>query len=191
MCKFYSCIITKPGKVLGDGQTDSHEDIIKEHKLDDSKPLELRTWIRVEIMPHAYDKTIKDVSKWVIKVDEDNTPDWYNKKHEDLLRDQVKSLFNKILFVGKKGLVFKSGRQILIDCESKHYGNSTSKHYSNSTSEHYGNSTSKHYESSTSKHYHNSHCIKYSVAATCKFPKKSKTVAYIDWSGSKPKVSLK
>jgi hypothetical protein len=99
MCKFISLVATK-SKVFGDGNLDSHEDIIKQAKLDDSKPKELLTFCRVEITPKDNDIFNHNISNWVLKVDEERTPDWWSDKQEKMCLLKVKSILaDKSIFL--------------------------------------------------------------------------------------------
>ena len=85
MCNFWSCVLTREGKVLWDKDKTSHEDIIKKHRLKDDR-LEDRDFVRLEISPK--DIRSKRKSDWVYKVDEEGTlPKWYsaNPKHQEAI----------------------------------------------------------------------------------------------------------
>ena len=82
MCRFFSCLVTKTADVLWEQDTDSHEDLVQQFKINDTKPIELRTFVRVEVVPPNNDYKI-DISKWDVGVDEPNTiPDWWGTKHK-------------------------------------------------------------------------------------------------------------
>ena len=75
MCQPASFIETK-SKVFWSKFSDSHEDIIQEHKLHEGARI---NFVRIEITPPDMDFT-KPISKWIYNVDQDITPDWFNKK---------------------------------------------------------------------------------------------------------------
>ena len=77
MCNFWSCILTRDGKVLWTKDSSSHDALIKQNKLNDSK-LEDRDFVRLEITPPNNDVMNKKRGDWKYKVDEEETlPDWY------------------------------------------------------------------------------------------------------------------
>ena len=82
MCKFKSAIVLRNGDILHNPYTDSHEDLIQLYKLDDSSEF-ISRFVRVEFAPPD-DKDLTDVTAYVLKVDEDNTPEWF-----DEIRDSV------------------------------------------------------------------------------------------------------
>ncbi len=99
MCQFISLVATKT-KVFGDGHLDSHEEIIKKSGLDDSKPKELLTFCRVEITPKDNNIFNHDLSNWVLKVDEERTPDWWSDKQEKMCLSKVKDILaDKSIFL--------------------------------------------------------------------------------------------
>ena len=79
MCKFWSCVLTREGKVLWNKEYNSHEQLINDGKLNDTK-LKDRDFVRIEITPkNIFSKKRTD---WAYKVDEPETiPCWYE---EDL-----------------------------------------------------------------------------------------------------------
>ena len=89
MCNFFSGIVTRQGKVLADGNTSSHETIIKQHKLDDKLPVDdpKRKWFRFELTPKQFYN--QDIDSWTFKVDESSTPTWLNDRHERAVRAYV------------------------------------------------------------------------------------------------------
>ena len=80
MCKAFSAVVDRNGKVYWKRGMDSHEDIKKHFKLDDSKPDNL---MPVEISPKNKDYLKPD--EWVFVFDEQtpHTPDWWKASHEN------------------------------------------------------------------------------------------------------------
>ena len=78
MCNFWSCILTREGKVLWSEATSSHETIIQENDLKDNK-LQDRDFVRLEVHPKTrMDLFSKDKGKWEFKIDEAVTlPEWF------------------------------------------------------------------------------------------------------------------
>jgi hypothetical protein len=79
MCKSFSCVVGRGKKAYWKRGLDSHEDIIKEFKLDDKKMLP--DIVRVEIAPKNGNYLKPD--EWVFKVDERETPEWFRQSHEN------------------------------------------------------------------------------------------------------------
>ena len=78
MCKFWSCILTREGKVLWDKNITSHEKLVGTNGLKDAK-LKNRDFVRIEITPNPpLGITSRSRSDWTYKIDEEGTlPDWY------------------------------------------------------------------------------------------------------------------
>ena len=75
MCHFWSCILTRDGRVIWDKNTTSHETLIASAGLDDSKLID-RDFVRIEIAP--INIFSKDRGDWRYSVDEEGTlPVWY------------------------------------------------------------------------------------------------------------------
>ena len=83
MCRAFSCIVTKGKKVLvcENPNKHSHEEIVKEHNLNDTVLIN-RDWVRIEIVPMCNDYT-SDVDTWKFQVDEWFTlPEWFELDEE-------------------------------------------------------------------------------------------------------------
>ena len=81
ICKAFSCIVTKQGKVIWKAGVDSHDILIEQAKIkDDTTDGDTIQFIKIEITP---DKGyLHPEGKWTLKVDENTTPRWWNKKKE-------------------------------------------------------------------------------------------------------------
>src|SRR6202142_3536638 len=77
MCNFKSAIVTRQGDVCEHWNTDSHEDLIDLFNLRDRKDF----FVRVEFNPEKVQDLI-DVEKYVLKVDEENVPEWFEEYRE-------------------------------------------------------------------------------------------------------------
>ena len=85
MCKFWSAILTREGKVLWDRNMSSHEELIRKNNLNDGE-LKNRDFVRIEITPK--DITSKKKGDWSYKVDEPSTiPDWY--QNDPLAQEKI------------------------------------------------------------------------------------------------------
>ena len=90
MCNAFSAIVTKNKKVYWKAGMDSHEELIKKFKIDETVPKEALksnkevakhlNFAKVEISPQNEDYLNPD--KWVYSVDEAIKPDWVIKEHE-------------------------------------------------------------------------------------------------------------
>jgi hypothetical protein len=89
MCKAFSCLVTRDGKVIWKAGTDSHDKLEKifnvnppktpQYESDDSK-----LFARIEIVPDnkcKYPYLYPD-SKWKLTIDERVKPDWLTSEHE-------------------------------------------------------------------------------------------------------------
>lgn len=123
MCQFFSAIITKDD-ILWDKFVDSHEILLfRAGILDD---LVTPDFVRVELLPS---KTIfcKDLSKWLLNVDQDIVPDWFiGKKHiyADKLREILKGFYNEVVFDSHCGVKIYEGRVFTYNSSVMVYGNS-------------------------------------------------------------------
>ncbi len=91
MCKFKSAIITKKGVHLTPIYNDSHSDMLKQMNIEDNRSNAMRVFVRAELVPPNGDKTA-DISKWKYIVDQDITPNWYDKdpeRYESEMREVV------------------------------------------------------------------------------------------------------
>ena len=85
MCKLASFVVTRE-RVLWHPESDSHEKIIEKYNLDDKKKC---NFVRVELAPPNNDYLLP-LKKWEYKVDEKETPTWYNKRNaEEAVRDEL------------------------------------------------------------------------------------------------------
>ena len=81
MCQPASFIVTKDNVFWKHG-SNSHEQIMKENNLTDSKDQRPPDFVRVEITPPNNDFVLP-FEKWVYKVDQDMLPDWYVKDFDE------------------------------------------------------------------------------------------------------------
>jgi hypothetical protein len=83
MCRAFSCVITKQGKVIWQAGKDSHDELISIAKLkDDTTDGDLIQFAKIEITPDKGYLYPED--KWTLKVDENTTPRWLTKTQKDL-----------------------------------------------------------------------------------------------------------
>ena len=105
MCQFLSLIVTKSGKIYGDGSYDQHERLIednekKDKELIDDKNPPYNTFARVEVVP--IDKNIFNhkLSNWEVKVDERIKPEWWNFNYDKKCINRLKKVFKEQFLIG-------------------------------------------------------------------------------------------
>ena len=81
MCKFKSGIILKNKVLLAPEGNESHTDLLESVGIEDNTVNMARMFIRVELIPKDNDK-MSNVKDWKYIVDQDFTPDWYEKDPE-------------------------------------------------------------------------------------------------------------
>ena len=104
MCQFKSAIVLKNGDVIHNEWIDSHEDLVTLYNLKDEGKEE---FVRVEYVP---EDTPSNLDKYALKVDEKETPDWFNpEKTERKLRAIVK----KMIITGDVSMIV--GKRVILD----------------------------------------------------------------------------
>jgi hypothetical protein len=113
MCRFASIIITKSGKVYGDGSYDNHADLIKENIKDNSElaekhnkewseeeNLKSQTFALIEIMPKDNNIFNHKISNWELKIDQTIKPAWWGKTYEKKCFKRLKKIFKTQFLIG-------------------------------------------------------------------------------------------
>ena len=102
MCSFFSCIVTKEGKVVWDVEKDSHDDLLIMAGIADktADPDKMR-FARVEITPPNGDVFEKDIKKWTLKVDQTITPHWFTEHTEKLCFGALKECLAEVIIDGE------------------------------------------------------------------------------------------
>jgi len=94
MCKAFSALVTKSGKVYWKAGLDNHDDLVelfkkKDKELKDDKEPPKNTFARIEIVPH--DGNYLDLKqRWNYYIDEGVKPDFLTKEHEKKSRQALK-----------------------------------------------------------------------------------------------------
>lgn len=91
MCRFKSGIILKNKVVLAPDENESHTDLLESLGIEDSTVNMAKMFVRVELIPKD-DNKMNDVKEWRYIVDQNFTPDWYDKdpkRYEQQFRDAV------------------------------------------------------------------------------------------------------
>ena len=111
MCRYLSGIVFQSGELSTSHYTDSHESLIKWRNLDDSRPIETRTWIRVEFSPQSnedYDKP----EKYIFNVDERSTPIWFNSEMREKIIAEMTGIVKASIIKENKKFIL-GGKWIL------------------------------------------------------------------------------
>ena len=115
MCQFISAIVMKNGDILCDPEhTDSHEDLLSKHNVRDGLTQQDK-FVRIEFTPpkgsSQDNSNIFDTSKWTLKIDQSNTPDWFSK---DKIRADMVARVQR-MFVREERKILLGGCWILGD----------------------------------------------------------------------------
>ena len=86
MCQFKSGIIFKNKVVLTPEGNESHTDLLESLGIEDSTVNMAKMFVRVELIPKD-DNKMSDIKNWRYIVDQDFTPDWYEKDPERYKQD--------------------------------------------------------------------------------------------------------
>ena len=154
MCKLKSAIILKDKIFMPD--YDSHSKMLEELKITDDYFNASKVFVRAELVPENGD-VFSDIDGWKFSVDQDITPEWFDKKDcAERMRNTVKEWAKTHIFIGQNDLKISHGENIFIkDCEDVDIcgnttvenicGNATVKYiYGNTTVKYiYGNTTVK------------------------------------------------
>ena len=154
MCKLKSCIVLKDRIFCPD--YDSHDRMLSELKIKDTRENAERLFVRVELSPMDGD-VFSPINTWRMKVDQDILPDWWVAKAEEpRVREAVAKWAKDHIFCNAQNLYLKDGLYYLKNSTAKLCGNSTAKLCGNSTATLYYNSTATLYDNSTATLYGNS-----------------------------------
>ena len=100
MCQLKSGILLKDRVFIPD--YDSHENMLKELKIEDTEDNAKRLFVRAELVPPD-DNVFTPVSEWKYRVDQDILPDWYVPEvDEKRMRDAVAEWAKEHIHIGEK-----------------------------------------------------------------------------------------
>ena len=99
MCKAFSCVLLKSGKVLWEAGIDSHDKLLTKHNIvDDTSDGDMIKFARIEITPD--EGYLHPEGNWTFKVDENTSPRWITPKKKqacyDALEQWKKYVYSKI-----------------------------------------------------------------------------------------------
>ncbi len=112
MCKFYSAIVMKNGDLLHNENLMSHEDIIRLFNINDSQTNDDK-FVRVEFTPEDQ-SDLPDIEKYVLRVDEDSTPIWFE-KHREYVTERLKEFVSKRIITSDQKIL-TGGLYVVKDC---------------------------------------------------------------------------
>ena len=104
MCTFLSALVLRNGDLVCDPEhSDSHEDLVASLGLrDDQVSNHLESFCRVEFTPPRDHSLVSDLSKWNLKLDEENKPSWFS---EEKVRQQLENLVSRHVVSDKRKLL--------------------------------------------------------------------------------------
>ena len=101
MCRFKSGIILKNRIILTPEGNESHSDLLESLNIADTRENAMRVFVRAELLPKD-DNKASDISEWRFNVDQDITPDWFDKdpgRYEEEFRNEVKDFLKKFAVI--------------------------------------------------------------------------------------------
>ncbi len=123
MCQFKSGIILKNKIVIAPEENDSHSDLLESPGIENDYFGASKKFVRAELIPDNNEWWVspeEHPEKWVFVVDQDITPDWFDKgEHEKLFRDAVCDWWKEHVLVDQKIDELNSGFYRLKRCEVK------------------------------------------------------------------------
>ena len=123
MCRDRSGIILKHKIVIAQGANNSHSDLLDELGIEDNYLNASKTFVRAELIPKNdewWRNPAEEPEKWIFCVDQDITPDWFDREeHEKLFREAVADWWKEHVLVDQKIEELSSGYYKLKRCEAK------------------------------------------------------------------------
>ena len=139
MCRLKSCLVLKDRVFCPD--YNSHQSMLEELGIKDDYLHASKTFVRVELTPPDNTKSLMEpLDKWTLKVDQDVTPEWWN-------RDADRQRVEEAVEIWRKGHVFTGGKHIVTtgtvyaygDAEVHVYNDATVAAYDSTIVKAYGN----------------------------------------------------
>ena len=123
MCRFKSGIILKSKVIVAPGENDSHSDLLMTLGITDGYLEASKVFVRAELVPVNDEWWIspeEHPDKWKFIVDQDITPDWFDKgAHEKEFREAVCKWWKEHVLVDRKIDSLSCGYYRLKRCEVK------------------------------------------------------------------------
>lgn len=115
MCQLKSCLVLKDRVFCPD--YNSHQHMLKELNIEDNYLHASKTFVRVELLPPDDVKSlIEPLDRWMLKVDQDITPEWWDAEAD---RQRVE----EVVEIWRKKHVFTEGEHIVRTEEVYAFGN--------------------------------------------------------------------
>ena len=147
MCQLKSCLVLKDRVYCPD--YDSHQNMLDKLGIKDDYLGASKTFVRVELLPPDGVKSLMEpLDKWTLKVDQDVTPEWWDKKAD---RQRVEEAVE----AWRGGHVFTEGEHVVKAVEVYAFGNATVEAWGNAIVTAHGSATVKAYGSATVTSYDN------------------------------------
>ena len=112
MCEFKSALVLQSEEIITYPFTESHEDLIDIVGIKDNG----KAFVRIEFVPANNQYT--DVDKYVLKVDQKDTPDWWTTEVVERTTTKMKELIRRMIVTGDKTIIV-GGQYILKNCSVK------------------------------------------------------------------------
>ena len=141
MCQLKSCLVLKDRVYCPD--YDSHQDMLDKLGIKDDYLGASKTFVRVELLPpDGVQSLMEPLDRWTLKVDQDVTPEWWDKK---AYRQRVEEAVE----AWRGEHVFADGEHEVTDGVYYALGSATVEAYGSATVEAYGSATVKACDSAT------------------------------------------
>ena len=140
MCKLKSVIVLKDRVYCPDH--DRHQKMLEELGIEDTTENAMRRFVRCELSPKAGDNYASDISGWVMKVDQDILPDWWDANtYRPMVEDAVREWQSKHVIASGEADV-RDGVYYAYDYATVHARNSATVYaYDYATVHAYGSAT--------------------------------------------------
>jgi len=123
VCRFKSGVILKNKVVVAPGENDSHGNLLESLGVEDSYINATKVFVRAELIPEDDEWWVspeEHPEKWNFVVDQDITPDWFDKaESEKAFREAVCAWWKEHVLVDQKIDELNSGFYRLKRCEVK------------------------------------------------------------------------
>jgi hypothetical protein len=122
MCRFLSAVYLKTGELICSPEfTDSHEELLMSYGIEERQTsAPVQHFVRLELIPPSTleDSVLLDFSQWKEKVDEDESPEWFDAaaRHDafESMRDVLRIATNRTGRLLFGGLAFIRGQQVAL-----------------------------------------------------------------------------
>ena len=114
MCQFKSALVLQD-KIYCPLDEDSHEKMIHALGLRDDQQFRAPAFVRVEMTPNDDDIFNHDLANWTLRVDQDNAPEWFDKKEVwEKCKPYLKDVFDQRFIINDKTWQRRVGQRLFI-----------------------------------------------------------------------------